>query len=217
MMKCWNCGEATVEHNYVYDFSGFGLPEDDPLKIKQGVPRHYCKKCYAQISEQYKKDTQEYVRLKKKLMFERAVRIMERQPLDIYDYKDAILAVEEFATEHPDKFDSSYEMIAAIVLVDNEISCKMQYKIGKYQCDFYIPAMKVVLEIDGDRHKHRAGYDSIRDEAIKKLLGPGWNVVRIKTEYLDQKADLLLEAINAVVNERIKTQEKRKAFKELYK
>ena len=150
-------------------------------------------------------------------MFERAVRIMERQPIDIYEYKDAILAVEEFAKEHPDKFDSSYEMVAAIILVDNEISCKMQHKIGRYQCDFYIPSMKVVLEIDGDRHKHRVGYDSVRDEAIKKELGHGWEVVHVKTEYLDSKAEMLIEAISATVNERIKTQEKRKAFKELYK
>ena len=69
----------------------------------------------------------------------RALCILEKQDLCIYDYKEAIDAVREFAEEQPDKFDSAYEMIAAIILVDNEIECKPQYKVGVYQCDFCIP------------------------------------------------------------------------------
>lgn len=198
MPKCWKCGNAEIALNesYVYD----------------GMQRCYCKDCLAEVSGQYKNDLKEYIRLKKKLMFERAVRIMERQSLDIYDYQEAIQAVEEFAREKPDKFDSAYEMIAAIILIDNEIECKLQQKVGKYQCDFCIPSMKVILEIDGERHDHKKRYDSARDSEIMATLGSGWNIVRIKTDYLDQKAELLVEAIKAVVAERNEQKRKLKAF-----
>lgn len=202
MLKCWNCGKTEPKKKgYVYE----------------GAQRYYCKECYRVVSEEHKKDTQEYVRLKKKLMFERAVSIMERQTLDIYEYQEAIQAVGEFASEKPDKFDSAYEMIAAVVLIHNRIKCELQYKVGRYQCDFCIPSMKVILEIDGDRHKNRVGYDSIRDEEIRGELGAGWNVVRISTDYLDMKADLLVEAIEAVIAERNEQKRKRKAFRTAYK
>lgn len=213
MNKCWICGKEGSEHR--------NIGERDELfnslnRYDEKSQRCYCSECFAEVVGQYKQDVQEYIRLKKKLMFERAVRIMERQSLNIYDYQEAIQTVEEFAAEKPDKFDSSYEMIAAIVLIDNELRCELQYKVGKYQCDFCIPSMKVILEIDGDRHKYNKGYDSVRDEEIMKALGPGWNIVRIKTDYLEQKADLLVEAINSVLAERKEQNRKSKAFRTQY-
>lgn len=201
MLKCWICGKDGEEHRKV--------GERDPI-FRDVVPfdkesqRCYCKECFDRVTKEYKDDVNEYMRLKKKLMFERAVRILERQSLNIYDYQEAIQAVEEFATEHPDKFDSAYEMVAAIILVDNEIPCKLQHKIGKYQCDFYIPSMKVLLEIDGERHKYKKMADTKRDAEIMRTLGNAWNIVRINTDYLDQKADLLVEAIKTILKERKK-------------
>lgn len=127
---------------------------------------------------------------------------MEKQSIKMYDYKEAIEVVENFLTKNPDKFDSSYEVLAAIILVNNRIYSKMQYKIGRYQVDFLLPEIGVVLEIDGERHKHHKQYDSNRDKFIKKELGYGWDIVRIKTEYLDMNAEKLVDAINAVVEYR---------------
>ncbi len=199
MNQCWVCGGQATTHRNIGERTGIFF---EPFK--EDVQRCYCDSCFRKVMEQRRKDHAEYVRLKKKLMFERAVCILERQDLCIYDYKEAINAVREFAEEHPDKFDSAYEMIAAIILVDNEIECKPQYKVGDYQCDFCIPAWKVILEIDGDRHRHRKEYDSDRDKAIVAMLGEEWQIVRIKTEYLDMKADLLVEAIKEVIRHRIK-------------
>ena len=78
----------------------------------------------------------------------------------------------------------------------------MQYKIGRYQVDFLLPEIGVVLEIDGDRHKYKKNYDNARDAYIKKQLGYGWDIVRIKTEYLDKNASKLVEAINGVIDYR---------------
>lgn len=199
MNKCWVCGRQATKHRNIGEKTGFFF---DPYR--EDVQRCYCDSCFKLVMEQRRKDQEEYIRLKKKLMFERAICILEKQDLCIYDYKEAIDAVREFAEEQPDKFDSAYEMIAAIILVDNEIECKPQYKVGKYQCDFCLPEWKVILEIDGDRHRYKKSYDSDRDKAIIAQLGNEWHIVRIKTEYLDLKADMLVEAIKGVMRERIR-------------
>jgi very-short-patch-repair endonuclease len=76
--------------------------------------------------------------------------------------------------------------------------------------------MKVILEIDGDRHNYNKQHDSVRDQKIMEALGSDWNVVRIKTDYIEQKADLLVEAIEAVVEERNEKKRKAKAFRTKY-
>lgn len=203
MQKCWICGETATKHRGIGEREG---PFKDLVPFSERSQRCYCEKCYDMQTAQIKADMTEYVRLKKKLMFERAVRLLERQNLQLYDYKEAIDAVEEFFAENPDKFDSAYEVVAAIILIDNEIECKLQYKVGRYQCDFCLPAFKVLLEIDGDRHTKER--DSERDEAILQEIGYDWEIVRIKTEYLDQKADLLVEAIETVLRKRKRDRQK---------
>ncbi len=200
MQKCWICGKDAVEHRNIGERNAALL--NDFVPFSEETQRCYCQECFAKVTEESKRDTAEYIRLKKKLMFERAVRILERQGLDIYHYKEAIQAVGEFAEEKPDKFDSSHEMIAAIMLIDNEISCELQHKVGRYQCDFFIPSMKVVLEIDGEHHKSRKTYDTHRDAEIMRILGRDWNIIRIKTEYLEQKAEALVDAIESVLLKR---------------
>ena len=149
-----------------------------------------------------KEERELYIKLKKREMFRKAVRILEKQDTKMYDYKDAIEVVEEHVENHPDKFDSSYEVLAAIVLVHNRIYSKMQYKIGRYQVDFLLPELFVVLEIDGERHVHKKAYDTKRDIQLQQMLGDGWDIIRIKTDYLDKDAKKLPDAIRKVVEHR---------------
>lgn len=192
MGKCWLCG-ADTEKSFSHVREGI---------FTEPKGRLYCDECYkkrvAELSE--KKDR--YVYLKKSLMLERAVRIFEKQNVDIEDYKDIIDQMEEYVQEFPEKFDSSYEMLAAIVLVHDMIPVTMQYKIGQYRADFYIPDLKVILEIDGDRHELYR--DNQRDIEMRNILGEDWEIVRINTSYLDQNAKRLRDAIIAVRNEKQK-------------
>ena len=164
--------------------------------------RCYCKECYEKERVHQNDERKLYVRLKKREMFRKACDILEKQGVDMYRYKDAIDAVSEVVDEKPDKFDSSYEVLAAIILVRNHIYAKMQYKVDRYQIDFLLPDMLVALEIDGERHRYSKVKDSIRDEQIKKTLGPHWEIVRIKTDYLEKKAALLPVAIKRVLDAR---------------
>ena len=198
-MLCWKCGDVatrTLAYEY-YEF--FGYPA---RKEMSKYVRCYCGKCAKEVQEEVKTDRDLYIKLKKREMFKKAVNLLEKQHTNMYDYKEAIEVVEEFLEKNPDKFDSSYEVLAAIVLVHNRIYSKMQCKVGRYQVDFLIPELLVVLEIDGERHKHSKDYDNKRDIQLRKALGEGWEVVRISTNYLDKDAKKLPTAIKKVVARR---------------
>ena len=198
-IKCWNCGAiATETKAFTYDWI-FKAPE--PREVSPYV-RCYCSKCAKEVEAKEKEERELYIKLKKREMFRKAVRILEKQDTKMYDYKDAIEVVEEHVENHPDKFDSSYEVLAAIVLVHNRIYSKMQYKVGRYQVDFLLPELFVVLEIDGERHVHKKAYDTKRDIQLQQMLGDGWDIIRIKTDYLDKDAKKLPDAIRKVVEHR---------------
>lgn len=206
-MKCWECGaEATttrIEYErtlYSPDTGAWVRGEVKPSKYH----RCYCEQCMKRIKEQEQSENAEYIRLKKRRMFLKSCEILESQHTDMYDYREAIDVVEEHITEHPDKYDSAYEALTAIVLVHERINTKMQQKVGRYQVDFVLPNLFVILEIDGDRHKHRKSYDNKRDNAIKAAVGEPWEIIRINTEYLDQNAKALPKAIKEVIKHRKK-------------
>jgi very-short-patch-repair endonuclease len=195
MFTCWNCGKKITIITKV----------DNDLPIpNNGVMyrRCYCKDCQERIQIEEEEERQQYIKLKKREMVRKALNILEDQNTNMYAYKEAIDVVREHVEKHPDKFDSSYEVLAAIVLVQNRIYSKMQYKIGKYQVDFLLPELCVVLEIDGERHKYHKGHDSTRDKYINQQLGPGWDVIRIKTENLDTNAKELPKAIKRIIDYR---------------
>jgi very-short-patch-repair endonuclease len=135
-------------------------------------------------------------------MFETALDKLERQQIDFYKYEEAIKTIEEYNVDHCDKFDSSEEIIAAIILIQNRYHIRPQVKVGKYQADFMLPDDKVILEIDGERHKNRKDYDSRRDTKMKEILGEGWQIIRIPTDFLDTKAEKLPYAIEKVLDYR---------------
>lgn len=201
-MKCWICeNEAVISKPIGWDASDILSDRNcEPSKFK----RSYCKSCYAKEINRVAVAKQELARLKKQIMFENAMQLLEKQKYNFYENKEAICVVKDKLLEKPDNFDSSYEVVAAIILVSNRIYSKMQVKVGKYQVDFLLPDYKIVLEIDGDRHKTKKNRDNERDEKIKQILGIGWEVVRIPTELLDMKAENLVKGIESLLDYRIK-------------
>ena len=200
-IKCWECGKpATVKHKIKVNRGGFNELEVAPHQERW---RCYCEECNAIVSDRIKGIKEEYVRLKKAVMFENAIGIIEGQNLNIYDYKEAIEAIKCYAEENPDKFDSADEIVAAIILVHNRVHCKPQYPVGRYRVDFLLPDEFVVLEIDGDRHKHKKYTDSERDKEIKAILGFNWEIIRIDTELIRSNAKELVKAIRKIFEYRV--------------
>lgn len=204
--KCWVCGAPATQFQTVFKFDKYRA---ERYERKQ---RGYCDKCYENFTQDLKDSKEQYVRLRKKLMYERAVKSLERQNIDIYDYEDALKAVEEYSQEFPEKFDSSEEMIAAAILIQDQIPITIGKQIGKYTVDIEIPDMLVLLEIDGQTHSGKLYYDNERDKELRATLGAKWEVVRIKTDYINQNAKMLVEAIESIYDEKKKLREQYNGF-----
>ena len=176
-MKCWTCGKE--------------------ISYSDSDVRQYCDECEEKHTAELKHDKELYTILKKKVMFERAMDLMEKQGCKMGKYRSATIVVQKYLYANPDKFDSADEIVAAVVLIKNGLQIKTQVKIGKYQVDILIPSLNVALEIDGIMHKLKL-CESERDRYIESELGPEWDVIRIGTNHIEKKADKLVEAIQAL-------------------
>lgn len=200
-MNCWICGEKATRSrdisNPIYEYGEISGKRIIPSRFQ----RCYCDKCFDARAKQLKEENSQYILLKQKRLFEKAVDKLEHQHIDFIEYEEAIKAVEEYNLENLDKFDSSYEIMVAIELIQHQIRIKPQYKVGRYRTDFFLPDYNLVIEIDGERHKRRKEQDSDRDRAIKKNL-PGVHIIRISTDNLDDDIKKLVKAVNAIMKYR---------------
>lgn len=177
---CWKCGKP--------------IPHDE----FEGQTRRFCEKCYEAYSEEYKPVITQYAILKNRVMFERAMRLMEKACADMTRYKKFANAVMKHSRDNPEQYMSSDEMIAAVVLLEAGLDFQMNRRVGKYTVDIFIPEKHVCLEIDGDRHTHSGAADGKRDVEIRAMLGKAWEIVRIPTKYIEEKPEKLPEAIQAM-------------------
>lgn len=185
-LTCWLCGEV----------------ETSDTQMDGGV-RFFHRECRKEFEEQKDGILNHYVELKVRVMHERALRMLEKQNAKMNLYLDESEAVLNKALEKPSAFASSHEMIAAMELLRKEIRFKPEHRIGRKRVDFFIPELKVVLEIDGHLHDHSKIKDSERDIEILNMLNeddPGWEVVRIPTKRIEENSKKLLTAIKTIAN-----------------
>ena len=120
-------------------------------------------------------------------------------------YETAITKARQMIDDGGHIFDSTEEIEAAIVMLEEGINFRHQVRFGKrYVADFVLDDMKVVLEIDGDifHGESRMASQQIRDDLIVAALGPEWEIVRIKTSTLNQNMAKLPKALRAVLKKR---------------
>lgn len=177
---CWMCGKI--------------IPQDQFLC----TGRRFCEKCETEHVEKYKCIVNEYATLKNRVMFERAMRLMEKAGCEMSKYKRFARAVERHSAENPELYRSSDEMIAAVVLLEAGYDFEMNKTVGKYVVDIFIPGMCVCLEIDGERHRYSKKQDGQRDLEIRQRLGSKWEVVRIPTKYIEKEPGKVAEAVKSV-------------------
>ena len=78
-----------------------------------------------------------------------------------------------------------------------------QYGIGPYIADFYCPAVKLVIELDGESHYEESAdeYDKSREEYMSRL---GIKTLRILNSEVIDNLDGVFEGIERIVAEREK-------------
>lgn len=181
--------------------------------------REYCDNCFELFQQEDKQLMNEYLEKKIRIMWRRAVNNLEKQNLRMDDYYYEAQLVLELALSDYGKFRSSPEMMAAMELLKNRIKTKAEYKILKYRVDFFLPDLKVVLEIDGRLHDFKVKKDSNRDVAILTELNKeetGWEIIRIPTKYIEQNVKQLVPAIKGLYKERQRLRRKNGGFLPAY-
>ena len=214
-MECWECGkEIEVEVEEYYNPSNLKVYDKEWNARKNLHKREYCTECKKEVSETKKEEIREYTILKSKLMIQRAIKLMEIQNIDVYEYQEAIEAVSETFLEDMTKFRSSEEIVATIILVQSGFKLKTNYKIGRYTADIYIPSLTCIVEIDGYMHRNEEVKlkDGNKDIYIRNLLGSEWEIIRIPTKFIDEKAEEIVSAIIELKSKMMELRETNRGF-----
>ena len=219
MLECWKCGcevDVVISPNdqKKLDEEYCGAEEIDRILGANAKKRVFCEKCQRERKSTYEKKIAEYRRLKNEIMFERALCLIEKQNVNMLNYKAAADVVADFISKNNEKlftpewetakcFDSADEVATAIILIENEIKTEIQKNIAGAKVDFCLPTLKIVLEIDGELfHKGKELKESRRDAKIRQALGHEWEVVRIPTAYIHKNIEMLPSAIKAIKTEK---------------
>lgn len=181
------------------------------VEVLDGEPinRVFCSECFKLNQEEHKVLISEYSKLKIKIMFENALRVMEKsKKVFMHEYLDASNSVFDMAINETEKFMSSDEIIVAIVLEEYGFEYSVNYTILNYKVDFYIPELKICLEVDGITHKHSIEYDSERDIALRNALGTQWEIIRIPTKYIEENPSKIIDGIEQLAKEKRRLRQK---------
>lgn len=183
---CYYCGQPVFSWAYV-----------------RGV-KYACPDCRAEVIRQKCEEKSGRAALGKERKLECAIRRISRVT-DIEPYDKAIDYVRKHL-KHQGWFQSTEEIMVALELIRRNINTHHQVKVFDYTVDFVLPDMKVILEIDGPIYhgKERAKYQARRDEVICWKFGEGWELIRIKTDYINMNITKLIPAIKKVLRYRQK-------------
>lgn len=178
---------------------------DKSVSVEEGHDKRvFCEECNKIYLEERRNMVKQYVDLKIRVMFENAVRIMEKSDCYVNDYRSSIEKTYCECIEKPEKYASTEEIIASIVLNEMGYEFLNNYTVSRYRVDFFIPEINVCLEVDGERHQHSGKYDNQRDIDIRRELGNEWEIIRIPTKHIHEHPHRLVDAIEGMYQYRKK-------------
>ncbi len=73
------------------------------------------------------------------------------------------------------------------------IKFRRQHPLGTYIVDFYCPAHRLVVEIDGEFHRYQADQDQARTQEFEDY---GFRVIRFWNHEVEQNLDAVLNSIS---------------------
>jgi very-short-patch-repair endonuclease len=78
------------------------------------------------------------------------------------------------------------------------VAFRRQVPLGRYIADFVAPSHRLVVEVDGPRHKSRSRADARRDRVLRRL---GYRVLRLEAQLVVQQPELALARIRAALGQ----------------
>jgi very-short-patch-repair endonuclease len=76
------------------------------------------------------------------------------------------------------------------------VSFRRQHPVGPYVLDFYAPALKLAIELDGDQHLERGASDARR---TRYLNAKGIRVIRFWNVEVNENLDGVCERISEII------------------
>lgn len=154
-------------------------------------------------------ECQDKIRLIKKFeMVDKAKSLLERRTgkckglkhkIDMSGFSDI---VKDRVSKGIDCFSSIPEVEVAIQMQRNGLEYETQKDIGGCIVDFFIPEIKIILEIDGELYHTDSNRAFIRDRKIMRELGEDWEIVHIEAKDVPKYTWNLREALKYIVFER---------------
>lgn len=83
-------------------------------------------------------------------------------------------------------------------LKNYEIKFQRQKAIGEYIVDFYCPSLKIAIEVDGNQHYSKQGFEN--DKFRTKEIGKqGVQVIRITNQQIDNNFNWICEYLDTEI------------------
>jgi very-short-patch-repair endonuclease len=70
---------------------------------------------------------------------------------------------------------------------------RCQHPIGRFIVDFYCPACRLIIEVDGGIHQQQQDYDLARTEHLQEY---GYTVIRFSNEAVESNLETVLATIH---------------------
>ena len=151
-----------------------------------------CKKKRAYENKQVEKALFGVLEEKGEHRFNQALDRIQAQVKDFEAYDKAVRG----ARKAQGKYGSIPEAMVAVELLKLGYPFIPQQKVGRYHVDFYIPKIKMVIEVDGAVY-HQNPHGGERDARIQFALGFDVRIVHIPAELIAkdiQKLGLIIDA-----------------------
>lgn len=120
------------------------------------------------------------------------------------DLSKEVQNVRKRILEKTDSFSSLQEVMVAIQLENQGIKYETQKEINGKKVDFFIPDLKIILEIDGELYHTDKEKEFVRDREIMSKAGEEYEIVHIDAESVPRETWNLKEALPFIVESRDK-------------
>lgn len=199
----WEIDEDVGTLSYYPSCSICGSPAKSPVYFRNA--EYSCQLCRARMMAIRCHLTNDSSVMEKETRLKKALKRISKVA-EVAEYDDAVEKVRKgFCMKN--HYQSTEEIMVALELLRKGFTIYHQQEVASYRVDFLIPALSVVLEVDGEIYhgsdrlsKARA---EMRDCIIEETLGGGYKVVHIPTRYINKNVRKLVPAIKALTRKNV--------------